>query len=69
MQLESCCTGASLAAGDGLRQPAGAEESISIIYAKRQTPQHLLLMNTRGYRSNHGSEYFGSPEAVAGGME
>lgn len=27
MLLESCCTGASLAAGDGLRQPAGSEES------------------------------------------
>ena len=44
MQLESCCTGASLAAGDGLRQPAGAEESISIRYACiKSQPQGPVL--------------------------
>lgn len=64
MLLESCCTGASLAAGDvvpGLRNP--------YLLDMRQRATQILLMNTRGYRSNHGSEYFGSPEAIAGGME
>lgn len=69
MQLESCCTGASLAAGDVV---PGQRNPFLLDMRQRQTPQvqtHLLLMNTRGYRSNHGSEDFGSPEAVAGGME